>query len=184
MIPVVPVLFLMAALALWQRYKEKGYILKSRKLMMTMAGITLLINFVLLVPLTTAYGHKGLIEPLLWIENMDEKPRVMFVQPDMKRWIPINYAGYEPPARQYIRKWETLQSLPANYRREGAFNLFVLYPQQEGDREIYLDSLQGIYGRLELVRSFESSFYDDLMHGLNPGYYNRFEPLVYKPADR
>jgi len=130
MIPIIPALFLLITLAFWHRYREKGYILKNRKLFLSLAGISLIINFLLLIPFTTAYGHKGLIEPLIWIERLETKPRVMFVQPDMKRWIPYNYAGLKPPKKVYIRDWPAFTNLPLRERIADAFDLFILYPQK------------------------------------------------------
>ncbi|MCP4566660.1 MAG: hypothetical protein GY841_03655 [FCB group bacterium] len=181
MLPIIPALFILTALALWHRYQEKGYILKNRKLFLSLAGISLIINLLLIIPFTTAYGHKGLIEPLIWIERMEIKPRVMFVQPDMRRWIPISYSGFKPPTRLYIRDWPTYNSLPPRYQAAGAFDLFVLYPQKDGDLELYLDSLQSRYGQLEPLRSYESSLYDKMMHSLNAKHYQKFEPRLYRP---
>jgi len=181
MIPIVPALMLLAILALYDRYQEKGYILKSRKLFNWLWGVSLAINLILLVPFTVAYGHKGLIEPLKWMQHISPQPRVLFVQPEVKRWIPINYAGLVPPPHVYLRQWSDFDRLRPNELQLGAFDLFILYPPSPAELPVYLDSVESRYGPLTPVRRFQPSFYDEMFHKLNPHHYCSYEAFVYEP---
>jgi len=181
MIPIVPVLFLIAILALYHQYQRKGYILKSRKAFAVITIVTLVVNFILLPPLTFGYGHRGLIEPLISFERMNPRPKVMFIQPGMHRWIPEAYAGFEPLPRVYIRAWDDLNRLPPQDRRKDAFDYFLLYPLHEQDLQAYLDSIQTRYGLLEKVKCIKPSTYDMIFHELNPNHYRTYEAFVYKP---
>lgn len=180
MIPVVPAGLLIVILALWDRYQTRGYILRPAWLLTVPAGLAIVTNLYLLPWATTAYPHKGLIEPLIWMERMDPRPRVLLVQPDIKNWMPVNYAGFEELRRKSVRTWPQIDTLRPDEQGRGAFDLFALYPVREGDRERYLDSLYVRYGPMTLVRHFPSSWYDRMMHRLNPRHYAAYEAWVYR----
>lgn len=183
MIPVIPVCLLIGILALWDRWQTRGYILKPAGLFAALAGIAVIIDLILLPPITVAYPHKGLIEPLIWMERMNPKPSVLFIQPDMKNWMPTDYARLEPLKRKSVRVWPEIDILRPDETGKHAFDLFVLYPVKPGDREAYLDSIQVRYGPMTLVRNFQPSFYDRLMHRLNPRHYGTYEAWVYRQTD-
>lgn len=183
MIPVVPACLLIVILALWDRYQTRGYILRSAWLVTVPAGLAIIANLYLLPWAATAYPHKGLIEPLIWLERMDAKPRVLLVQPDIRNWMPVNYAGFEELRRKSIRTWPQIDTLRPEEQGPTAFDLFILYPVKEGDRQRYLDSLNVRYGPMTLVTHFESSWYDRMMHRLNPRHYAAYEAWVYRRAE-
>ncbi|MDD4052103.1 MAG: glycosyltransferase family 39 protein, partial [candidate division Zixibacteria bacterium] len=142
MIPVVPACLLIGVLALWDRYQTRGYILKPAWLLTVPAGMAVVANLILLPPATLAYPHKGLIEPMIWIERMDPKPKVLVFQPNMKNWIPTDYARLEPLQRKFVRAWPEIDILHPHEIGKQAFDRFILYPVTERDREAYLESIQ------------------------------------------
>jgi hypothetical protein len=135
-----------------------------------------------LIPFSTGYGHKGLLEPLIWYQRTGLSSRVMFLQPEMYRWVPEQFGGYERMSRAFIRKWSELESLPDYLKEKDAFGYFVLYPQSDDDLKIYVDSITARYGELKPVRIFGPSFYDKMFHFLNPGHYPTFKAYVYEPG--
>lgn len=180
MIPIVPAVFLIGVLAFWDQYQNRGHSFPWPRLYRWTAVTGITVNLFLLVPFTLAYGHKGLVEPMKWIEGMKPRPRVMFVQPEIKNWMPTNYAGLEPLQRKSIRAWPEIDSLRPEEKGRDAFGLFVLYPVKEGDLEAYLDSIQVRYGPMTLVRKFPPSLFDRVMHRLNPRHYSTYEAWVYR----
>ncbi len=182
MVPIFPALILIAVLAVWSQFRRRGYVVYNQTIWRYLSWWTLAVNLVLLAFFTGAYGHKGMIEPLVWISRMNPRPRVMVVQPDLKRWMPIDYAGLEPLKRKYVRSWDDLSRVRPEERGPGAFDLFLLYPQNAGDLQAYLDSVQNHYGPVREVGKFPSSWYDRVMHTFNPGHYGRMEAAVYGPS--
>ena len=182
MLPVIFCLLAIAVLALWHKKQDAGYILKNARVFKWLLGISLALNFLLLPFLTTAYGHKGLIEPLIKIERMNPRPYVIFMQPGMRRWIPVDYAGFEPLERQYIRSWEDWETYPDRWKFAAECDYFVLYPPNESDHQLYLDSLETRYGELILDYYQPPSSYDWLAHALNPRHNRSFEAWIYRRA--
>jgi hypothetical protein len=182
MVPIIPALILIAVLAVWTQYRRRGYVVYNRTFWRCLSWWTLAVNFALLVFFTGAYGHKGMIEPLVWISKMNPRPRVMVVQPDLKRWMPLDYAGLEPLKRKYVRSQDDMSHIGPDVRGPEAFDLFILYPQKEGELQVYLDSIQNHYGPVEEIRRFPPSWYDRVMHTLNPSHYGRIEAVVYGPS--
>jgi hypothetical protein len=184
MVPVVPACLLIGILALWDRWQARGYILKPTWLYAVIGSIAIAVNTALLPLFTFAYPHKGLIEPLIWMERLNPKPRVLFVQPEMKTWMPTDYAGLDTLVRKSVRAWPEIDILKPTETGKHAFDLFVLYPPKAGDREAYLDSIQVRYGPMTLIRHFPPSLYDRMMHRLNPHHYDTFEAWVYRQTER
>jgi hypothetical protein len=170
----------MAVLAIWQYVRDcrpTGDFPKWTKLM---AGASLLVNMVLLVFFTFAYGHKGLIEPLKWFEDHAPTARVMFLQPEVKRWIPIEYAG-GAIRREYVRSWEDLARWPRNRPAATVFDYFVIYPKREDRLSDYLDSLSCRFGPLEPLFEVHPSYYDQALHRVNSGHNDNFAAFVFRP---
>lgn len=181
--PVLNAAILLAILSLWWRQEQKGYILKSRTAFRLIAGSSLLLNFVLLGFFTFAYGHRGMIEPLVRLESTSPKARVLFMQPSVKRWAPIEYAG-EEFKRYYVRDWADWEKMPGVYLNEGSFDYFLLYPKVGDDLDSYADSVQARFGPIEPVFEVEPSTYDWLLHAMNPGHNDDYAAFVYRPVTR
>ncbi len=180
MISIIPPLMLMGALAFWHRFHDRGYIVKSNTALRSIMSISLVINFLLLIPFTFAYGHKGLVEPLIWLERIKVRPKVLFVQPGMHRWIPEAYAGYDPLPNTYIRDWSDLELIRGNRNRAPDFDYMLLYPKNENQLTEYVDSLQNYIGPIARLRIFEPSLYDRIFYFLNPDHYRTYRAYVYR----
>lgn len=179
--PILPAFLLIAVLAIWQYSKDRDFEIWSRRGWQWMVAASLALNLALLIPTTLAYGHKGIIEPLLWFEANAPKARVLFLQPNIKRWIPIEYAGNQF-SRAYIRKWPHLQPFQADPTNSRQFDYFVIYPKRTADLPDYLDSLRACFGDLEPFFDIEPSGYDQTLHFLNPGHNDNYAAFVYRPT--
>jgi len=184
MLPIVPALFLLFSLAVYYQYKDHGYILKNRTLLYILAGVSLIINGIMWVPFTFGYGHGGLIKPMVWVERQNPRPSFMVIQPDMHRWIPVDYAGLDEPKRKYIRTWNDFSTLKPDEIGRGAFDLFILYPQTEAELQQYIDTVENRYGAIEYYKTFTPTMYDNIFHALNPRHYQKYEALIYRPVEK
>lgn len=182
MLPIVSALMLLFVMALWHRYEDKKYILlKNINWRRLIVFITAAMNLVLLIFFTTGYGNKGLIEPLIWLERMDKRPKVLFVQPSMQRWIPEEYAGYERIERDNIRDWSEMDKVLGFKEAGNPYDYLVLYPKSNAGLALYLDSIKSRSITIIPVKVFEPSLYDKVFHVLNPGHYQTYKAYVYRP---
>ncbi len=176
--PIITAFMALGVLALWYRWRERGYLLKSEALQKSLVGAALALNFVFLVFLTPAYSKKGLIEPILEIIKLNPSAHVLFVQPELRHYIPFAYAS-PTMGRFYLRDWRQLNDLRNIPDPATVFDFVVLYPPIETNLEAYLDSTQSVLGELEFQFSVEPSYYDELLHALNPRHNPDFAAYVY-----
>ncbi len=183
-LPILPAFILMAALALWQSRRERRWPFTRPRLLRNVALVSIGLNLVILAVLTPAYPRAGLIEPVLRIRNENPSAHVLVVQPDMKYWIPIEFAGPQI-SRKYIRSWSDLDELRTESRDSVRYDFVVLYPPHEEDLGRYLDSTRSALG-VELMPAFEipSSSYDGLLYVANRKHNPRLAASVYKPMSR
>lgn len=179
--PMVPACVLIVVLALWHRQQVRGYLLKSARLFRTLAVFAIGINLILLVFLSGAYAHRGLIEPVVQIDRETANARVLFLQPDMRPWIPYDYASTGVRG-DFIKSWAELDSLNARPTDERKFEYFVIYPKGEATLAVCVDSLSTVYGEILSWRQVEPSWYDWLLHRMNPRHNDTFEAYIYRPA--
>ncbi|MCK5128040.1 MAG: hypothetical protein KAR42_17420, partial [candidate division Zixibacteria bacterium] len=182
--PIIPVMIIMAALALWEKYKADGYIVKNKTLFKWVVIPSVAINLLLLFFMTFSSGHAGQVSPLVWMEKTKEAPSYLVFQPEVKQWMPMDYAGFETPEYAQIRKWEELKAHLSPPWKEKEWSYFLFYPKQDDDLSRYLDSAQAVFGPLERVRDFEPSFYDNLLHLLNKRHNPSFKCYMYRPVQK
>ncbi|HOP06712.1 MAG TPA: hypothetical protein PLF13_05400 [candidate division Zixibacteria bacterium] len=174
--PIIPAFLLMSVLAVWHKKEDKGYVLKSPRLLHWLVGSSVVLDLVLLIFLTPGYGHKGLIEPVVRIRAEEPSAHVLFIQPGIHKWIPISYGG-EAMSRFYVREWDALDRARSD---GGAFDYVVLLPRDAADLNAYEDSARTVCGAI--VPDFEvaPSCYDWLLHKANPHHNPDYAAFVYK----
>jgi len=177
--PILPAVMLAAVLAMWEKHRRDGYIIRPRRLLVGTAIFAGMVNLALLLPATVAYGHRGLIEPLKWFERRDPGAVVAFVQPGIKRWVSIEYGGRDL-SRRYIREWSDWAALRGDDPGCRSIDYFVLYPKQPSDLATLLDSVSAASGPMELVFHQAPSWYDRALHRMNPDHNDLFEAFVYR----
>lgn len=179
--PILPAFLLIGVLALWQYSQDRNLKLWTGKGWRWTLGISVALNLILLTAATFAYGHKGMIEPLRWFEANQPQARVLFLQPKVKRWVPIEYGGGQL-SRVYVRNWTDLEPFGKATTTSNKFDFFVVYPKRADDLPRYIDSLQTYFGEVEPVFDVTPSAYDQALHSLNPGHNDNFAAFVFKPA--
>ena len=177
--PIIPAFVVLAVLAVWAYVETRAPARWPRWLTMTLwtsAGV----NLVLGAFFTFAYGHRGMIEPLRWFESHTPTAHVVFLQPEVKRWVPIEYAGNQL-WYECIRSWEELKAWPIDLPDPRGIDYFVVYPKSDSELSVYLDSLNIRFGPLEPVFQVEPSYYDEALHRLNPRHNDNYAAFVFRP---
>jgi hypothetical protein len=179
--PILPAFVVLGVLSIWH-FKEKQLIgSKWPTWFKWSAGVSGALNVVLLFFFTFAYGHKGMIEPLKWFERNDPTAHVLFFQPEVWCWAPIEYAG-NGIVRTYVKSWEDVAKLPVSQQGKTAFDYVVVYPKTDSSLQPYLDSLTARLGPLEPVFEVSPSYYDQTLHLLNPRHNDNFAAFVFRSA--
>ena len=179
--PIIPAFLLIGLLAVWQYSRDKGKAFLTARWFRWLAGIALVLNLALLVFLTPAYGHRGMIEPMIWFEENAPTARVLYLQPGVKRWAPSEYGGAELTAF-YAKSWDDPDWLAASPTQN--LDYYLVYPKREEDLPSYLDSLRSRFGAVAEVRRFAPSMYDELLHRMNPSHNDHYAAYLYRPAGK
>ncbi len=182
MLPIVPAFAALLVLALYEHFSANGWLARSRKLFIGLVSFTVIVNLVLLVPLTINYGHKGLVEPLVKIQQMDRhKPGVLFVTPERYINFPYMYGGLGMTRRGYVYEWNQLDAAVAADTVKEAFNkYYLMYPIKPEELPEYVDSIESRFGPIEPVFHVGPSTVDWILHLLNPKFNHTNECWVYR----
>lgn len=175
--PILPHILLMTVLAIYHKIEHDGHLFRNTAVTRIAAGWAISVNLLLLAFLTPAYGHKGLIEPIMALGHMEPKPRVLIVQPEIRRWTPDSYAG-PGLSRHNIRDWKYLDS---SYIDNPRFDYVLMYPVPPSAHQAYVDSVEKILGPVRLAWHVKPSAYDWLLYHLNPRHNRSYEAWIYRP---
>jgi hypothetical protein len=177
--PIIPAFVVMGVLAV-RYYTELRTPAQFppwlRRTLWTSAGV----NLVLLGFFTFAYGHRGMIEPLKWLESHAPSSKVVFIQPEVKRWVPIEYTG-EGVRHEYVRSWSDLKHWPADSANPRDIDYFVIYPKATERLPEYIDSLSVRFGPLEPVLTIAPSYYDQVLYLLNRSHNDNYAAFIFQP---
>jgi hypothetical protein len=185
MLPIVPALVALFVLAFYEHFANGGWLTRSRKLLTALLAFTLIVNFVLLVPLTVDYGHKGLVEPLVKLQQIDHnRPGVLFVSPQRYINFPYMYGGLSKSRRGYVYKWSDLNdAVAADTLTESYNKYYFMYPLRPEDLPRYVDSIESRFGPIQEMYHVGPSTVDRILHYLNPKYNHTDDAWVYRRVE-
>lgn len=186
MIPIVPALVLLVILALWHQRTIRGDFGIKRALFAGMVVFTIVVNAALLAAFTMNYSHKGLVEPLVRIDEIyrSGKPVVLFVSPEKGRLYPTDYADLVRHQQVYVKKWEDLGAIADSRDGFARIDVALVYPEHDEDLSRYVDSLSDHLGPLRVLFTVEPSTVDRVLHALNPRYNPTNRSWVYTVGHR
>ncbi|MCK4572926.1 MAG: glycosyltransferase family 39 protein [candidate division Zixibacteria bacterium] len=184
MIPIVPVLAVVLILAMHRHYCENGFLFRKKRLFYPLLTFTISINTVLLLIFTFNYGHKGMVEPLVKVEQVSaETPKVLFFSPDKYRNFPYFYGGFDQIGRNYVFHWPDFDRAMQD-TVGGFYDYYMLYPLDAADLGKYVDTLENRVGPMREVFHVGPSLVDYILHLLNPKHNRTHEGWVYAPVAR
>jgi hypothetical protein len=178
--PMIPIVIILFILAIWDKYKRDGYVIKYKKVFRWLLISSAILNFMLLIFLTPASGHYGLVKSMTWWEEQDSTQPIIIIKPHLKKIIPLDYAGFKSSQISVVGSWDDLNSYRINNKEWKNWEYYFLYPNNENELEEYLDSINTIFGPVTLHRTIEPSSIDNLLHSLNPKHNPSYKTWIYK----
>ncbi|MFH2048922.1 MAG: hypothetical protein ABIJ12_05715, partial [bacterium] len=181
LMPIFSAVLLIMVLVIWQQFSEKGFLFKYRKTTIGMVLFSVAINLILLPLFTMNYGRKGLVEPMVKIEQMGINPTIVFFSPEKYNELyPDDYVGLSGRTRYNITRWEGINEHITEYGIDTLECYYILYPKKNESLQAYLDSLEIHLGTLEPLFHVGPSTIDYVLHLLNPRHNPTHEAWVFK----
>lgn len=181
MISILPILLVIFVLAIWYHQQANGWLFRRRRAGLVLLVVYLAVNTVLLAVFTINYGHRGLVEPLVRMQNIEGLPPMLLISPGRGRLMPFAYAGgIERLYRASVENWHDLDRFVLLPEAHDSSYFVVVHPHSEEERATWMDSLQVKLGSLSLVTHVGPSTIDAILHHLNPKHNRTHEAWVYR----
>ncbi|MDX9858384.1 MAG: glycosyltransferase family 39 protein [candidate division Zixibacteria bacterium] len=181
LIPILPILLVIFVLAIRYHQQANGWLFRHRRMGIALLAGFLTINTVLLGAFTINYGHRGLVEPLVRMQNIEPFPAMVLVSPGRGRLMPFAYGGgIERLYRTEVVNWHDLDEFSRLPEAHDSSYFVVIHPHSDDEREQWLDSLKARLGSLTLVTHVGPSTIDAILHFLNPKHNRTHEAWVYR----
>ncbi len=177
-LPVLPVLMVLACIGLFHFVHERGLIGSRPQLLRGLLVSFFLLNTVLLVPFTINYGKRGIVSPMVYLSQQSDADRVIIDISERRQFVPFAY-------------WKNDRSGAVVLRSEGDFDSLIengiLTPSTppryavivtDDHLDEKLRELGKALGDYEIVYHGQPSLIDALAHRFNPKYNRRNESWV------
>jgi 4-amino-4-deoxy-L-arabinose transferase-like glycosyltransferase len=173
---IVPFFILLGTMGWYELSSKNRFLIRQAKVLRYVYGFFVVINLVLLAPITTMYSKRAQVEAMthlsrydniqsILVENSDRENVMLMPQFYLGQWINIYGVTSVNPAKNLLN--------PANRPTpEPAFLLFV----REDNLEKRVADLKAIYPQINYETTIQPGFVDKLMHQINP--YNKNEVIV------
>ncbi|MEW5923266.1 MAG: hypothetical protein AB1746_04695 [Candidatus Zixiibacteriota bacterium] len=178
MIPIFPLLTMLGMIGLYAWLANSNPASALRKIFKYSAGLAIVINIILLPLFTFNYGHKGMIEPYVYISRQDDVKAIIIDRIERRRVVTSSYAGFKRPNYIKIDKWEDLSTRRNDSPFYDSANYFIIF--SDDNARAHADSLTKYFGPIEPVFYSKPSLMDALLHFLNPKYNHLNAAWVYK----
>jgi hypothetical protein len=184
MLPILPAVLLVLVLSTADRFSRADQSAVKTRAFRWLIAPSILINVALLVILTGNYSHKGLVEPLVEIEEQKQNAHVVFVTPEKQRIFPLTYGGIQPVQRNYLYAWEDFPKTAQALTEEDTLEFFITYSPEVTDLPRYRDSLEKYFGSMNVWRTVEPSMLDAILHTLNPKHNRTNRAIILCPNSK
>ena len=178
MIPIFPLLVVLGILGLYYWLENRNPESLLRRIFKYSAGFAVVVNLIVLPLFTFNYGHKGMVEPFVYLSRQDDVDMIIVDRTERRRFLAVSYAGYAKPDYFKVDKWEELAGLESDSHIFDRANYFIIYSDDHVER--HADSLAGYFGPVRLVFHSTPSLMDAILHFMNPKYNHLNEAWVYK----
>jgi hypothetical protein len=179
-IPVFPILVVLGCVGLFELARSNNWFARLRRVGMALWIWFAAVNLVLLVPFTINYGHRGAVDPMVYLSQQNDADAVLFDCSERKKFLPYEYWDYRKPNSvqllptigidDAIKSGKATAQSPPRY--------VVVFSDGFPDKQI--QQLASTLGEYELVHHGEPSLIDLVLHRLNPKYNHKNESWVLK----
>jgi hypothetical protein len=177
-IPVFPLIIVLGCVGLYYLLRSNGWYFRWRKLRAGLWIWLAVLNLILLIPFTVNYGHRGSVDPLVYLSDQPDAKKVLFDCSERKMFVPYSYWQYDRSDAVtvfsrvdiylFLADGKLLSFAPPDY-------IVVFTDDKLREHEELLTSL---LGRYTLVYHGRPSLIDAALHTLNPKYNFRNESWV------
>lgn len=178
LIPIFPLLIIMGVIGL-EAWVSGGNIIRwNRRIFNCSAILAIAVNVILLPIFTFNYGHKGLVEPYVYLSYQRELKNMLVDRTEGNKLTPYQYAGAAAPPPIRIDDWGGLSPRNLYFPKFYSTNYFIVF--SDTALEVHLDSLTRFFGPLRPVFHSQPSAVDRLLHFMNPRHNFANESWVFK----
>jgi hypothetical protein len=183
-IPIIPAMFTLLTLAVHHHWSHHGFWFRHRRAFMAVVAATVIINLVVLIPLTFNYSRKGRVEPFVRIEEQGTPASagVVVLTPQQGGQYPLDYAGTPRIRHAMVYRWSELSPV-AERNEKHPYRYFVLYPPRSEDLSAYVDSIETYFGPIKELYHSSPSTVDYVLHFLNPKHNRTNEAWLYRASN-
>ena len=183
-IPMLVPALLTAILAIARDRENNGVTRRRPWLLTGFVAPTLAVNLALLPVLTLNYSKEGDVEPLAQIGKEGGSGSVLLFSPEVGRFYPLSYLGFENRTHEMVHHWSDLNHLRALEFPRAQFQYVVFYPPDSSRLSTYVDSAQSIFGTITPWQYISPSAIDWTIHRLNPGHNRSNGAWIYRVGER
>jgi Alg9-like mannosyltransferase family len=178
LIPIFPLLVVMGTIGLQSWFSGNRITPFHRRLFRISGMAAVVINVTLLAVFTVHYGHKGSVEPFVYLSEQPDFRNVLVDRTERNILVPYAYAGFSSPIPIKIENWEMLGPSNRFYYKFDSINYFVIFTDTALSR--HLDTLVDHFGPMKEVFHSTPSTLDRLLHFMNPAHNFTNESRVFK----
>ncbi len=177
-IPIFPILLVLGCVGLYYLMQNDRWRAHWRKLRLGLWVWFAVVNLVLLAVFTVNYGHRGVVDPLVYLSRQPDAKEVLFDCTERRIFVPYSYWQYDRSNAvtiysnleflQALTKGKLLSFSPPDY--------IVVF--SDDNLQQHQDLLTSMLGKYKLVHHGKPSLVDVVLNKLNPKYNHRNESWV------
>jgi hypothetical protein len=178
-IPIFPALLVLGSLGLHYLAKSQGWYTRQKLLRFFCWAIFLIANVAALVPFTFDYGHRGAVDPLVFLSRQDDAKSVLFDCSERRMFIPFSYWKYDRTKAVTVYSQDELMADLKNGKLSAVNPPDYVVVFSDTALDSHIGMLQSL-GDYKLVHHSEPSLMDIILNKMNPKYNHRNESWVLK----
>lgn len=161
----------------YQKYKEKRGA-QMQKTFKVFGIISLIINLILLIPVTVHYSKRARVESMVYLSRFENVRTVMIenTNSDSYKMLPKTYSGYN--FGEVGLTSDNQETFFANSENAPDVD-FVLFDGEE-NLDSRVEKLKTIYPNLSYETTVTPSFIDKLLHRMNPRHIVNEQVTIYR----
>ncbi len=165
LIPIFPQLIILGVIGLDAFFSAKKRSLRIMKLFKISAIMAIVVDFALLPIFTFNYGHKGLVEPFVFLSRQSDVRNILVDSTERMRHLPYEYSGFGRP-RPIILYPGDSPGIADSPQALDSVNYVVIFTDDSLPEHIL--SLEPYLGKLEPIYQSSPSLIDRALHIMNP----------------